>query len=187
MAGRRGVRASDLCATLEAESKNNGVQLNVVIERASAVITSPERRSALAEIAKLRSGSEVERVTGGGVKRGETILEGRYEVLTGSGQQVSSGKSRILDAVEVASGRSVKLKITTKKRTENAIREAENFRQLGWGLGNKSKPIIGVSEFSVGFNSRGDNVLVLEAGETDLFQMIQLGGPIRGGDKMLRC
>jgi len=105
----------------------------------------------------------------------------RYE-LQASGTSISSGKSRILNASDKKNSK-ITLKAKISKDRICVDREADNMKKLRkTERAKKSKLFVEFMDVQYNFDNAGNHAIIMENGQSDLKNYVELNGPIQGGD-----
>ncbi|CAM9743527.1 unnamed protein product [Discosporangium mesarthrocarpum] len=188
---RGAITATDLVRTLDqgVASQLPGVDLEDVVAVAMGLTTNPRQRNLL-----LQAGKGRQTAPGAGVAAGQALLGGQKVVegqrgvvymMEQGGQRVSSGKSFILNGAQMGKKLSPRgFKVTTRANADIALRGVRNFshvRKSNW-TNTTSRLFVGFEEFVENYNGRGDSVLIMEAGSTDLKKLADgsTGGITKG-------
>uniref|UniRef100_A0A6V3BQF4 Protein kinase domain-containing protein n=1 Tax=Heterosigma akashiwo TaxID=2829 RepID=A0A6V3BQF4_HETAK len=112
----------------------------------------------------------------------DTIIGERYQIQA-SGTSKSSGKSRILNAVDITKPKSPSLKAKVSKDQPFIQREADNMKKLRKTEGGgQSKLFVDFYNVMYDFDGKGNHAIVMESGSTDLEDYVESKGPIRGSE-----
>jgi len=172
---RGGILASDFIQTASKNIKD----LAPAIEFAASLINDAKKRSVLQEALENFERNRNLRIAG----ISSNQIGDRYE-LRASGTYSSSGRSRILNAIDKSSPTLI-LKAKISKDLICIQREIDNWKLVRNKEGGKqSKLFVDFTDFQYSYDSSKNNAILMENGSYDLKRFVQIKGPIR--DKELR-
>ncbi|CAM9778889.1 unnamed protein product [Sphacelaria rigidula] len=152
-----------------------GIDLQDVVEAALETIPNKRKRDLLSTASKGRAIGVGGKTVAAAVRSSErdvTINGQRAQYLMQQAvQRVSSGKTTILDGVEVGKeGIPLKFKCDTRSSATAVSTEVENLQRIRNknGASAYKRHFVGFTEYVKDYNGRGDSVMVMQAESMDM-------------------